>query len=106
MQMIILTFEQYVRGTQNQYDRYRIYPLIYRQIYQSQGHHSLYRHIDGCDHGVRHLQFIGHKLEGMFPVRLEDVLLQHQPVQDGQYGIDSIDHKQHDPEHILSLDDQ
>ena len=36
-------------------------------------------------------------------MRLEDVFLQHQPVQDGQYGIDSIDNEQHDPKHVLGL---
>lgn len=103
MQMIILKLEQYIGGTQDQYDSYRINPLVYRQIYQSQGHRSLYRHINGCDRSVRNLQLIGHKLESMLPVRLEDILLQHQSVQDGQYGIDSIDNEQHDPKHVLGL---
>lgn len=67
---------------------------------------GLHRHIEKRNHDVRHAQLVGHNLIEMLAVRQSDVLVKHQPMDDGQHAIHAIDRQEDYPTEVFRPDNQ
>ena len=99
MQMIVLLLEQHIRHGQYHSCTQEVHlmrqDIIRTHIDEAQRHHQLQGHIQQAHLHVTNLQFVSHQLISTLPVRLIQVLVQHDAVADGQYTIHTI-HQQED----------
>jgi len=62
---------------------------------------SLNHALNTRNHQMRNFQLIGHNLVHVFPMRLQNILFKHYPVNNGQNSIHPIQTKQNNPTDIL-----
>ena len=94
----ILAHEPHIGRCQQQYDRAEIRPAIGGRHAQCPDvHQKLKRHVEQRHPHVGNMQFIGHNLVGMLAVGKEDVLMQHQPMDNRPNAVHPIDRQQDNP---------
>ena len=106
MQMVIFHLKQHVSHGQHdarchQIDLVRQHG-VRAQVDESQRHHQLQAHINQRNHHMTHLQLIRHQLVRVLSVRLPQVLMQHNAVENGQRTVDTINKEEYNVCNILS----
>ena len=104
--MEIFLHEPHVYRAQHHHRSCQVEVSLFPAVQISDCDDCLYCHIDAGYHYMRYLQFVGHQLVQMFPVRKPDVFVQHQSVNNGQHTVHSIDGQQDNPTEIFRLHHQ
>ena len=107
--MIVLLHEQQIRDEQHQADAQQISPVPQGRV-RNQDHtgtnDQLQHHVQRRDHRVLHPQLIRHDLVGMLPVRLAQIFMQQDPVDNREHRVDPIDRQKHDVRDVFRLENQ
>ena len=105
MEVIILLHEQHIGRHQHQARHDQVDPVrqhrLRAQVDEAQGNHQLDDHIQQRDHHVAHPQLVRHQLVGVLAVRLAQVLVQHDAVDDGQRAVHPVHQEEHDVCNVL-----
>ena len=93
--MVIFSHKQEVCQSEDNQHCHRVRPLqAVRYGKQAARDYQLQDKIKGGNRSVRDMQLVGHQLVGVLAVRLAQMLVQKDAVDDGQDGIHTIDPEQ------------
>ena len=109
MQVIVLLHECHIRsGKDDAYDEEinEMPGWSIRDQNQTHGDCELQQRVD-CGHdSMFHSQLVSHQLIGMLPVCLAEILMEHDAVNDGKEGIDTVYCKENDICEVSCFQDQ
>lgn len=105
VQMVVLLHKQHIGDGQEQGRGEQIDPVRQHrrgaEVNEAKRHRQLQGHINQRHRHVAHLQLIRHQLIGVLAMRLPQILVQQDAMEDGHAAVDPIHQEEHDPRHVL-----